>query len=126
MLGGLTIEGTGNIVVSQSYRGPIRVFARPGLKELRSFGPPKPGIDGGDYLGNGIALHPEGRVLAAAYRHSNADHGLVVLWDVTTGKELKRFEVFFAVADNVQFSRDGRYLLAAGAENWVAIFGLEE
>lgn len=126
MLGGLTVEGTGKIVVSQCYRGPTRVFARPGLKEVRSFGPPKPGKDKGEYRGNGIALHPDGRVLASAYRHSHADHGLVVLWDVTTGEELKRFEIFFAVADNVRFSPDGRYLIAAGAEKWVAVFGRKE
>jgi len=123
---GLTVEGTGKIVVSQYYAGSTRVFARPGLKELRSFGPPKPGKSGGRFRGNDIDMHPNGRVLAAAYRHSKAKHGLVVLWDVTTGEELKRFEIFFAVADNVRFSPDGRYLVAAGADRDVAVFGLKE
>ena len=126
MVGGVTIDGTGEIVVTQGYRSPTRVLSRPGLKEVRTFGPPKGKNDREGYRGNDLALHPAGRVLAVAYRHSDADHGLVVLWDVTTGMELKRFEVFFAVADNVQFSPDGRHLIAAGADRWVAVFGRSE
>lgn len=125
MPGGLTIDRTGKVIVSQSYRGPARVLDRPGLKEVRAMGPPKAQEEDVGFRGNDLDLHPSGRVLAVAYRHSHAEHGLVVLWDIETGKELKRFEIFYAVADNVRFSPDGRHLVAAGAETWVAVFGLK-
>lgn len=122
-LGGLTVDKTGTMVVSQCYRGPTRVRSRPGYREQRAFGPPEATEEGFEFRGNDLALHPDGKVLASTYRHSDAEHGLVVFWDVTTGRELKRFEVFDAVADNVRFSPDGRYLIAAGADKWVAVFG---
>jgi WD40 repeat protein len=123
MLGGLAVGRGGETVVSQGYHGRTRLLSRPGLKVKGALGPPEARDEDVDFRGNDLALHPAGRILAVAYRHSNADFGLVVLWDLKTEKELKRFEIFNTVADNVRFSPDGRYLIAAGAETWVAVFG---
>ena len=125
-IGGLAVSKDGQQVVSNEYLGRIRVFERPGLREVRRFGPPEAGEGGGVYRGNDLAVHPDGRLLAAAYRHSDADHGLVVWWDLASGKELRREEIFFAVADNVRFSPDGRYLVAAGGAEWLAVFETEQ
>ncbi|MCA9311130.1 MAG: protein kinase [Phycisphaerales bacterium] len=67
-----------------------------------------------------IAADDAGRRVAAAARD-----GLVRVWDASTGDLLHRVEPLNSFANDLEFSGDGRYLIAAGGQR-AAVLDLEE
>lgn len=62
------------------------------------------------------AFSPDGRTLATTYYATTPDNAMshaVVLWDSATGKELGRFSIGQATAENVSWSPDGTRLASA-------------
>jgi WD40 repeat protein len=59
-----------------------------------------------------VAFSPDGKTLAAAERHDKAGHNVIVLWDVATGKRLRRLADDTGLAWKIAFSPDGKTLIA--------------
>jgi WD40 repeat protein len=68
-----------------------------------------------------VAYSPDGNLLAAGVHGTKP----VFLWDAQTGKELARLETIPTFVWSVQFSPDGRYLVAAGEGHGVNVWSLE-
>jgi WD40 repeat protein len=60
----------------------------------------------------GVAFSPDGRSVLAA-----GGDGVVRLWEVETGQEVRRYQGHTAKVNAVAFSRDGRRFLSGGADN---------
>ena len=75
------------------------------------------GGSGGYVLG--MALSPDGRRLLTAHEDKT-----VRLWDVTTGKEVQRFEGHTDRVICVTFAQDGTRALSGGADGTVRLWGL--
>jgi RNA polymerase sigma factor (sigma-70 family) len=104
----------GKILAAGYSNGVVRVLEIATGRELQRFqtGPVTP---------HQMAFSPDGRLLASGhhsmmerefaarnrYTASNDDSALR-LWDVTTGKGLRRFKVVSPALDSIAFSRDGR------------------
>ncbi len=67
-----------------------------------------------------IRFSPDGKWLAAG-----SQNGYVTLWEVETGKLLRRFWAHNKTVNEVTFSRDGKLLASAGADGLVNIWNLE-
>src|SRR5262249_61605252 len=68
-----------------------------------------------------VALSPDGRHVASA---SNLD-GTARLWDVKTGKEIKRFEGHKGGVHQVAFSPDGGRVLSGCADGTARLWDVE-
>jgi RNA polymerase sigma factor (sigma-70 family) len=69
----------------------------------------------------GVAFAPNGKWLASA-----GYDGTARVWDVATGRELRRFVVHQASVQSVQFAPDGKALFGHGADGRVYIWDLEQ
>ncbi|HUY88889.1 MAG TPA: WD40 repeat domain-containing protein [Pirellulales bacterium] len=69
----------------------------------------------------GLAFSPQGDLLASA-----SHDGTSVVWEVKTGRELRRFEAHDGAAHGVCFSPDGRRILIAGNNKLVRICDVEQ
>jgi hypothetical protein len=116
-----------------------KVFSPDGrLLATNNFGPVPPGGRSGEYahtLGlwevataaevlllpttenSRVAFAPDGRLLAAT-----APPGDIFLWDLTKGKELRRFKGFDAEVTWLGFSPDGRRLLSGLADSTLLVW----
>jgi WD40 repeat protein len=59
----------------------------------------------------GLALSPDGKVLAVAYFNYSKPEGAFVVWDTATGKQLARMDCGKQPSDVVVFSPDGKLLV---------------
>jgi WD40 repeat protein len=63
--------------------------------------------------GWGLAFTPDSRTLATNWIEDGADEATISLWDATTGRPLRRFQVPAQTAEQLQFAPGGRTLLSA-------------
>jgi WD40 repeat protein len=74
-----------------------------------------------------VALSPDGRLAAAcgqgAYAERGKPHGLVLVWDAESGRELRRFETD-AVLSSLAFTPDSGRLLIGGTD-YLRVWDLE-
>ena len=64
-----------------------------------------------------LAYSPNGRTLAAVYSDPPAAGDVIGVWDVATGRELLAGRVYDWGAHDLEYVRDGKYLLAAGMQD---------
>lgn len=67
-----------------------------------------------------VAISPDGKRAL-----TGGDNRQVCLWDVETGRELRRFDVHTATVRSVAFSPDGRYGLSGGDDATIRLWDLE-
>lgn len=79
-----------------------------------------------------IAFSPDGRYLLSGTGNLRETDGQVILWEVATGKEVRRFAghssglIFknLAGVSHVAFSPDGRYALSASHDRTIAVWSI--
>jgi RNA polymerase sigma factor (sigma-70 family) len=99
----LAFSADGKVLASGSYDGTVRVTEVATGKEVRQFRVDKEPCWG-------LALSPDATLAASGSQDDTTIH----LWDVITGKELRRFARRHGGSIHLAFSSDGRTLLAAG------------
>jgi WD40 repeat protein len=67
----------------------------------------------------GVAFSPDGKYVAGA-----SFDGSVLLWEVATGKEVRRFSGHPGGAYAVAFSPDGKFVLSGGVDKVVRLWDL--
>jgi WD40 repeat protein len=93
-------------------------------RQVRRFGNLPAAPDGGPVVfqpGETVAaLSADGKAVALAYREKDG----VRVWDVATGKELRRFPGEESGAAGLTFSPDGKLLASAGKDGNIALYDL--
>ncbi len=81
------------------------------------------GHGGGVY---GVAFSPDGRTLAVAAGNSGRipEPGLVLLWDVGTGRRVRTLTGHTSAVSSVAFSPDGKLLASGGQDRTVRVWDL--
>jgi transcription initiation factor TFIID subunit 5 len=64
-----------------------------------------------------VAVSPDGYLMASA-----ADDNTIMLWDLGSGKAIKRLSGHTAVPYSLEFSRDGNVLASGGADGTVRVW----
>jgi eukaryotic-like serine/threonine-protein kinase len=67
------------------------------------------------FFSEGLAYSPDGKLLAAS-SGTYKEPGEVIIWDVATGNEVRRFSHACGMSSNVAFSPDGNRLAAVSGE----------
>jgi WD40 repeat protein len=67
-----------------------------------------------------VCFSPDGRQILSGFDY-------IILWDITTGREIKNFSGDIAGAGNISFNKDGRQILSGGnpIKIWDAVNGRE-
>jgi RNA polymerase sigma factor (sigma-70 family) len=114
----LAFTPDGKALVSGSYDGTVAVTERASGKEVRKFRVMKEPAWA-------VALSPDATLAACG----DQENTTVLLWDVTTGKELRRLQRSGQGSIRLAFSADGRTLAATdgggGLRLWELATGLE-
>ncbi len=66
---------------------------------------------------NSVAISPDGQAAL-----SGSADGLVILWDINTGAEVRRFEGHARSVESVAFSPDGQHILSGSADGTVRLW----
>jgi WD40 repeat protein len=72
-----------------------------------------------------VALSPDGRRALSGSGYLQGGDNSVRLWDVETGKEVRRLEGHDGYVQSVAFSPDGRRALSGGADHTMRLWDLE-
>jgi S1-C subfamily serine protease len=71
-------------------------------------------------VANSVAFSPDSRLIV-----SNGIPGIVLLWDVLTGKEIRRFKGHTDIVRSVAFSPDGRSIASGGVDRTVLLWDVQ-
>jgi S1-C subfamily serine protease len=71
-------------------------------------------------VANSVAFSPDSRLIV-----SNGIPGIVLLWDVQTGKETRRFKGHTDIVRSVAFSPDGRRIASGGVDRTVLLWDVQ-
>lgn len=105
-------------------RRPVPGHARPSGPDPRLGGRRRAHLsDDGDPVlrFNEIAVSPDGTTVASVDRQSRLQ-----LWDLATGRELRRFEGHLASVNVVAFKPDGRSLVSGGEDGMAFVWDLSD
>jgi RNA polymerase sigma factor (sigma-70 family) len=106
----------GETLVTADQGGGVDVWdaiKRTKLRHIEAY--PAPTLENKSVGLGGAALSPDGKTFATTSMGGEA----VSLWDLSTGRELRRFEEHGGWAHSVAFSPDGRILACGGATIWL-------
>lgn len=104
-----TATTTGDAEIRRRSENLVRTIERQVYREVRRF-------EGHSDAVTSVAFSPDGRHILSGSQDCTAR-----LWEVATGKELRRFEHPGPVR-SVAFSPDGRKALTAGGDDWVRLW----
>ncbi len=108
----VALSPDGRWAVSAEFDGPVRIW------DVAAGGPGHV-LGGTDQLGGRMALSPDGQVLATV-----ADWA-IALWDLPSGRELRRIPVPWPVGSTITFTADGRYLVSGNWDGTLTILDLQ-
>jgi WD40 repeat protein len=113
---GLTLSPDGKQVATFGWDGPVRLWDIESAKEVRSFG---------DVATHGVpqvyqvVFSPDGRFLATA---GGDEDRKVHIWEVSTGREVRRFQGHATGVCSVAFAPDGRTVASGGGESMILVW----
>jgi RNA polymerase sigma factor (sigma-70 family) len=107
MIRGLALSPDGDLLALGAQEGPISLWDVKTGKLVRE-------LRGAPFV-PGVAFSPDGKRLASVELDQTAKRDIFRLWDLTTGKELRRLKENIGPVWSVVFSADGKTLITGSA-----------